>query len=81
MSNNSIESPLISAEELVNLMPQPQVKIFDVRGRWNGDPAEASKAYTQSHIEGAVFLDWTSYFVEPDTLLNLASVANEAVAN
>lgn len=81
MTSNFHTSPLISAEELSKIMHQPHVKIYDVRGKWGGDPSEAFKAYTISHIEGATFLDWNTHFVTPDTPINLAPVANEQVAN
>ena len=75
------KKPIIEAEELVKIMHQSNVKIFDVRGKWNGNPIEARSAYDDLHIEGAVFLDWTRRFVEADTPLHLAAVADQTIAN
>lgn len=68
-------SPLISAEELRSTLASSNVRLFDVRGRWGGDPADALANYNDEHIEGAVFLDWTTHFLEPNVATHLASVS------
>lgn len=74
-------TPLISALELAEIINQPNVKVFDIRGKWNGNPEEAKKEYRNSHIESAVFLDWTKHFLEQDKPINFASVCDEVSAN
>jgi len=68
--------PLISAEDLAAHLDRSEVKIFDVRGRWGGDPKEALESYQQGHIPGAVFLDWTTSFLKPDMPLALAPIGD-----
>ena len=70
-------SPLISAQELDRIKLQSNVKLFDVRGKWKGDQKEALAAYKNSHIEGAVYLDWTFHFLNPDIPIHLAPVADK----
>ena len=74
MSNTS---PLISADELNGLLGRSDVKIFDVRGTWSGTVEDAENAYREGHIPGAVFLDWKTYFMEPDLPPNVAPVASQ----
>lgn len=62
-------------------MHDPKVKIFDVRGKWNGDQSEALENYKSAHITGAAYLDWTHHFLEQDKDIHLASVAEEKQAN
>ena len=75
------ESPLISANELAKIINLPNVKIFDVRGKWNGDPKEAQREYSNSHIDGATFLDWTKDFLEQGVAINFASICDKESAN
>lgn len=74
-------SPLISAKELTEILHLPNIKVFDVRGKWNGDPKDAKKDYNHSHIDGAIFLDWTTHFLEQNTPITLASVTDEKAAD
>ncbi|MEP3276643.1 MAG: sulfurtransferase [Stappiaceae bacterium] len=71
-------SPLVSADQLEELLSEPTLKVFDVRGTWSTSPASASPhEYDAGHIPGAVFLDWTKHFVEQDVALGLAAVAEK----
>lgn len=70
-------SPLISTNYLADILDQPHVKVFDVRGHWATPPVSSFEDYAAGHIPGAIFLDWTSQLVETDKPLNLAAVANE----
>ncbi|KAB7615443.1 sulfurtransferase [Amylibacter sp. SFDW26] len=74
MSNTS---PLISADELNDLLGRSDVKVFDVRGTWSGTVEDAENAYNKGHIHGAVFLDWKTHFMEPDLAPNIAPVASQ----
>ncbi len=76
----SVSSPLVSAEQCLELIKLPNVKLFDVRGKWGSSTAEALEDYHRSHIPGAVFLDWRSHFIEPNKPIHLASVAAQADA-
>ena len=72
---------LVSADRLESLLGDPAVKIFDVRGTWQTTPASAlQEDYEKGHVPGAVFLDWTSHFIEQGVPLGLASVADESGA-
>ncbi len=76
----SLTSPLISAEELRTKLGDRSLKIFDVRGAWGVPPIVNFEAYAEAHIPGAVFLDWSRYFVDTDVPINLANVASRAQA-
>ncbi|WP_299404834.1 sulfurtransferase [Acaryochloris sp. IP29b_bin.148] len=75
------DSPLISADQCLNLIHEPAVKIFDVRGKWGSSSTEASADYRKGHIPGAVFLDWRAHFLELDRPTHLAPVASQKYAN
>ncbi len=77
MSLKSNASPFISIDQLQQELDNPNVKIFDVRGKWNGSVSDAFNEYSQGHIKGAVFLDWMHHFLEPDISINLAPVASK----
>ena len=77
MTSGFESSPLISVEELVEEMDRQDIKIFDVRGSWGGDPEKARAEYTHSHIPGAVLIDWTSQFIKPGVPIHLAPVASK----
>ena len=80
MLSTNIETPLISATELAEILNEPHVKVFDVRGRWGQNNQDAYSEYLDEHIEGAHFLDWLQYFVEADVPINQASVAGKEKA-
>lgn len=69
-------SPLISASELRTVLDQPHVKVFDVRGTWSSPARALPDDYAAGHIPGAVFVDWTRTFLEPDVPVGLAAVSN-----
>ncbi|HTQ99650.1 MAG TPA: sulfurtransferase [Candidatus Acidoferrum sp.] len=48
--------PLITAEQLHALLPQPQLRLFDCRFALM-NPAAGAAAYTAGHVPGAVFID------------------------
>ncbi len=77
MSLKSNASPLISVDQLNQKLDNPNVKIFDVRGKWNGSVSDAFNEYSQGHIKGASFLDWMYHFLEPDVSINIAPVASK----
>lgn len=72
----TLPSPLISAQELLDLLGQPQVKVFDVRGTWSTPARSLPDDYAAGHIPGAVFLDWTRTFLEAGVELGLADIAD-----
>ncbi len=74
--NSSENSSLISAKNLASLIGQDKIKIFDVRGTWKTPARSLYDDYLTEHIPGAVFLDWTKYFIEQGAARNLASVAS-----
>ena len=69
-------SPLINVEELRALLDNPHAKLFDVRGTWETPARALHDDYKQAHIPGAVFLDWTKEFLQPDLPVNLAPVSH-----
>ena len=71
---------LISADELMPLLGNEAVKIFDVRGTWKTPARALPEDYEDGHIPGAVFLDWTKHLIEQDIAVGLAAVADEAGA-
>ena len=75
-----IGSPLINAEQLNALVDDPNTKVFDVRGTWETPARALPDDYEKAHIPGAVFLDWTKEFLQPDLPINLAPVSNLNVA-
>ncbi|WP_298937405.1 rhodanese-like domain-containing protein [uncultured Ruegeria sp.] len=70
------DSPLISIDQLEKLTGIPGVKCFDVRGTWKTPARALPDDYAEGHIPGAVFLDWTTHFIDPDEAIDLASVAD-----
>ncbi len=78
MINSDYYSPLIDANQLKKTLDT--VKIFDVRGRWSPQPLASIDAYNKAHIPGAIFLDWTTHFLQADVPTNLAAVAKKAKA-
>ncbi len=73
-------SPLVSAQDVLSLLDQPHVKLFDVRGAWSAPPRGQPDLYAEGHIPGAVFLDWTAEFIDRDAPISLADVADETGA-
>ena len=69
-------SPLISADQLEDLLGEPKVKIFDIRGTWKSPARALPQDYAAGHIPGAVFLDWTAHFIDTKEEIGLASVAD-----
>lgn len=76
-------SPLISSQDLMGLLGRPELRLFDIRGRWGSPPVALRDDYLAGHVPGAVFLDWTREFLQQDVAINLAPVATaeEAVAS
>lgn len=74
-------SPLISADRLAGLLGRPDVKVLDVRGHWATPPVSSFEDYAAGHIPGAIFVDWTSQFIETGVPINLAPVATRANAS
>jgi len=83
MTKASNNTPLISVMQLQELMHQPQIKLFDVRGTWSGSREEALTEYLQGHIPRAQFLDWKTHFLQQGVPTNLAAVVtpDEALAS
>ena len=75
------KSPLMSADQLNQLIGAPDVKIFDVRGTWSTPARALPEEYEAGHIEGAAFLDWTKYFNEQDVPIGQASIVDEVGAS
>lgn len=80
MSKTHNDYPLISAIELEEILGKENIKIFDIRGKWGSPPMSSYDDFANSHIPGAVYLDWTRHFLEPDIPINLAPVASKAIA-
>lgn len=74
------QSPLISATELLEILDKPTTKLFDMRGTWSSPVRALPEEYQFGHIPGAVFLDWTTEFLEPDIAVGLAPVASVEAA-
>jgi thiosulfate/3-mercaptopyruvate sulfurtransferase len=75
MSVNYNQSPLISVAELNALLSNENVKVFDIRGKWEDPPASYAKDYEEAHIPGAIYLDWTRYFLTQGMPIGQAPVA------
>ncbi|WP_299439543.1 rhodanese-like domain-containing protein [uncultured Aquimarina sp.] len=69
-------SPLVAAKELNDILGQPNVKVFDVRGVWGTDPRSLYNEYTLEHIPTASFLDWRKEFIEINVVPSLAQVSS-----
>lgn len=76
----NLTSPLLPAQDVLGLLDQPNVKLFDVRGTWSTPARALPEDYAAGHIPGAVFLDWTAEFIEQGVPINLANVSDEAGA-
>lgn len=76
INGEKLVSPLITAIELNNIIGQPNVKIFDVRGIWGTEPTSLQHEYVDGHIPTATFLDWRKEFIEKDVVPNLAQVSS-----
>lgn len=75
MTTNT-NSQLISAAELKLALDNPSTKIFDIRGTWASPAKSLPEDYAAGHIPGAVHIDWTTEFLEPDLDVGLAPVAD-----
>lgn len=62
------EGPLVSAEWLEPRLGDPHVKVLDVRGRHPSSSLPHAKRaeYLESHVPGAMFVDWERDFVASD---------------
>lgn len=69
-------SPIISANELHELLGRENLRLFDVRGTWKTPARALHDDYLAGHIPGAVFLDWTTTFLEQGVPVGLASVCD-----
>jgi thiosulfate/3-mercaptopyruvate sulfurtransferase len=60
--------PLVDADWLEERLGDPRVRVLDVRGRHPSSPLPHAKRaeYQQSHIPGAVFVDWEHDFIATD---------------
>ncbi len=72
---------LVTADVPTTMLDRPDVKIFDVGGTWSTPARALTDAYDRAHIPGAIFLDWTQEFLEPEVPLKLASVASFEIAH
>lgn len=66
---------LIEAEHLYTRLEDPDLLVFDVRGRFSTPPVGLRDDYDKLHISGARYLDWTKNFLRQDVPPGLASVA------
>lgn len=73
-------TPLISADQLEQVLDVPTVKVFDIRGTWKSPARALPDDYAAGHIPGACFLDWTRHFVQQGVPIGMAQVADEAGA-
>jgi len=71
-------SPWLSAQEVQDLLSQPHVKLFDVRGTWSTPPRAQPEGYAERYIPGTVFLDWRTEFIDEGVSVILADVSDEA---
>jgi thiosulfate/3-mercaptopyruvate sulfurtransferase len=58
------DDPLITTAWLADHLTDPAVRILDCRYYFD-DSARGRRAYTEAHIPGAQYLDWTSDISEP----------------
>jgi thiosulfate/3-mercaptopyruvate sulfurtransferase len=68
-------SSLISADDLLEKLNKPNIKLFDIRGVWGTSPASIVDDYHQGHIPGACYLDWTTHFIDSSFPIDEAPVA------
>ncbi|MGD8486339.1 MAG: sulfurtransferase [Chloroflexota bacterium] len=54
--NDAVPDPLISADELLEALNDPGIRVADVRF-FLGEPGRGQREYAQGHIPGAVFVD------------------------
>ncbi len=73
-------SPLLSAQDLAPQLGRPDLRLFDIRGKWGSPPVALHDDYLAGHIPGAAFLDWTREFLQQDQPINLAPVASPEAA-
>jgi thiosulfate/3-mercaptopyruvate sulfurtransferase len=79
----STGSLLVRTEELASRLGAPRLRIVDIRGSIK--PPTAPKpwyapkreAYVESHLPGAVFVDWTEDIVEPTAPVHMALAGPE----
>ncbi len=76
INGEKLVSPLITAKELNNIIGEPNVKIFDVRGIWGTEPTSLYSDYEDEHIPTAKFLDWRKEFIEKDVIPSLAQLSS-----
>ncbi len=70
------EDPLVSTDWLAEHLDDPDLRVVDIRGyvdkQTNEDGSQqaiyrgAPEEYEESHIPGAVFVDWTADITDPD---------------
>jgi thiosulfate/3-mercaptopyruvate sulfurtransferase len=68
------DSPLVSAQYVLDHLEDPQVKFFDVRGVWGDQPGALTEQYMQGHIPHAIYLDWTQELITTTTAIADAPV-------
>jgi len=77
-----MSSPLISVDELAAILPEPAVRVLDVR--WRLDRPDGRPEYLAGHIPGAVYVDLDTELAEhgapTDGRHPLPSVANLQLA-
>ncbi|MEM7169391.1 MAG: sulfurtransferase [Pseudomonadota bacterium] len=73
-------SPLVSIDQLEQMIGAPNIKIYDVRGTWKSPARALPEVYAEGHVPGAIFLDWTKHFLDSNEKLSLAPVADQAAA-
>jgi thiosulfate/3-mercaptopyruvate sulfurtransferase len=66
MTKDTPSGPLVSSEWLEANLDDPRVVVLDVRGRHPSSSLAHAKRteYAQSHVPGAVFVDWEHDFVD-----------------
>ena len=68
-TNTTLETPpgpLVGADWLEANLDRERVRVLDVRGRHPSSPLAHAKRleYSESHIPGAIFVDWEKDFVD-----------------
>jgi thiosulfate/3-mercaptopyruvate sulfurtransferase len=58
---------LVNADWLNARLEDPTIRVLDARGRHPSSPLPHAKRadYDRAHVPGAVFVDWTSDFIDP----------------
>jgi thiosulfate/3-mercaptopyruvate sulfurtransferase len=74
--------PIVDGGWLAERLGEPRLRILDVRGRHPSSPLPHAKRaeYAESHVPGAVFIDWEHDFVDLDAAVPVQVASAPAFA-